>query len=391
VTKVPFFELRRQFRLLRDEILAELTEVCDTQSFILGPKVEALERSLTTVTGASSAVGTSSGTDAQLLILMAMGVGPGDAVVTTPFTFFATAGCIARLQATPVFVDIDPETFNLDPDELAAFFEKNAVWRGEELYTSEGQRIRAVIPVHLYGLCCDMDRLAEVCRHYRVPIVEDAAQAIGAQYPSKNGINYAGSFGLASFFSFYPTKNLGAFGDAGLAATSDESLAKKLRIYRNHGMDPRYYHQHVGGNFRMDAFQAAVLLKKLPYLEGWSKRRWAIAQLYKKLLPDQVRTPVEPYSTLLGERGHIYHQFVVRVPDRNRLKEFLAEKGIGTEIYYPVALHRQDCFAGLGYRQGDFPNAEKAVEECLALPIFPELSDDEADFVAGAIREFYHV
>jgi dTDP-4-amino-4,6-dideoxygalactose transaminase len=393
-SKIPFFELRRQFQSpLREEILAELSEVCDTQSLILGSKVELLEQKLASVAGASYAVGASSGTDAQLLIMMAMGIGPGDAVVTTPFTFFATAGCISRLGARPLFVDIDPETFNLAPEALEAFFEEQTIGRGEERYTRDGLRVRAIVPVHLYGLCCDMDRLMAIAANYRVSIIEDAAQAIGAQYPSANGeIRSAGSFGVASFFSFYPTKNLGAFGDAGLAVTSDESLGKRLRIFRNHGMDPRYYHQHIGGNFRMDAIQAAVLLKKLPYLEGWSKRRWTIAQLYKEWLPESVKIPVEPYSAVLGERGHIYHQFVIRTAaaDRDRLKAFLTNQGIGTEIYYPVALHRQECFADLGYRQGDFPNTEKAVEEGLALPIFPELTDDEVRSVATAIREYYH-
>ncbi|MBV9490682.1 MAG: DegT/DnrJ/EryC1/StrS family aminotransferase [Verrucomicrobia bacterium] len=393
VTQIPFFDLRRQFAGLRSEVLAEIAAVCDEQHFILGARVEAFEAQAATVAGVSHAVGVSSGTDAELLILMSLGIGPGDAVITTPFTFFATAGCIARVGARPIFVDVDPVTLNLSVEGVADFLTCECVPTSHGLVTQRGLRVRAIIPVHLFGLCAALDPLRQLCDRYGLALVEDAAQAFGALYPSARGPRAAGSVGDAGFFSFYPTKNLGGFGDAGLAVTSDEGLARALRTCRNHGMDPRYIHRVIGGNFRMDAIQAAVLSRKLGEVERWSRRRWEIARHYRDVLAavegDFLRLPSEPYDDILGSRGHTYHQYVVRSPHRDALRVFLAERGVATEIYYPVALHQQPCFAYLGYRTGELPVAEQATREALALPIFPELTDEEVECVAQTVRGFF--
>jgi dTDP-4-amino-4,6-dideoxygalactose transaminase len=390
VIKVPFFDLHRQFQMLRTEILADLAQVCESQAFILGPKVAELEERIAGFTGAKFGIGTSSGTDAQLLILMALGIGPGDAVITTAFTFFATTSTIVRVGANPLFVDIDPATLNLSVPKLEEFLRRECVTSESGVKTRDGLKVRAVVPVHLFGLCSDLAELRRVCDEWRLSLVEDAAQALGALFPDGNRQVKAGSVGAAGFFSFYPTKNLGAFGDAGLVVTSDPDLAKKLQIMRNHGMEPRYYHEVVGGNFRMDALQGAVLLRKFGYLENWSKKRWSIAQRYQSGLAGLgIGLPVEPYHQSCGWRGHIYHQFVIRTPQRDQLRAALNEQGIGTEIYYPLPLHQQRCFQDLGYRTGDFPIAEQTAKECLALPIFPELTDDEQAQVILGIREFF--
>ena len=390
MTRVPFFDLKKQFLPLRDEILNEIAAVCDAQEFILGSKVGALEQEIAALCKAGHAVGTSSGTDAQLLILMALGVGAGDVVVTTPFTFFSTAGCIARLGARPVFVDIDPETLNLSPASLDEFFATKCTFEEGKIRTRDGLEVKAVIPVHLFGACCAMDEIQAVCTRYSVPIIEDAAQAIGAEYPSKDGTKRAGSIADYGYLSFYPTKNLGAFGDAGMAITAHEWMAHRLKALRNHGMEKKYEHEQVGGNFRLDALQAAILLKKLPHLAGWSRRRWDIAQHYRHELAEfesDLRLPAEPFASLLAERGHIYHQFVVRLEKRNELREHLKGCGIGTEIYYPISLNRQKCFAYL--QAGSFPESEAAAEQVLALPIFPELTDSEVQLVADAVAAFF--
>ncbi len=390
VTKVPFFDLKRQFLPLREEILSEIAATCDSQTFILGTRVEQLEKAIASLSGGGYAVGVSSGTDAELLILMALGIGPGDAVVTTPFTFFSTAGCIARLGARPVFVDIDPETFSLSPEKLELFFSTECTFDERGVRTREGLRIRAVIPVHLFGLCCPMDEIQAICARYAVPVIEDAAQAIGACYPSAEGIKRAGGIAEFGFFSFYPTKNLGAFGDAGMAISRDDRMATRMKVLRNHGMEPKYQHELVGGNFRLDSLQAAVLLKKLPHLADWSKRRWAIGQRYRSewaSFAPQLRLPAEPYARQLGHQGHIYHQFVVRTAMRDELREHLKGCGIGTEIYYPVPLNRQKSVAHLG--AGSFPESEAAARQVLALPIFPELADSEIELVADAVAAFF--
>jgi dTDP-4-amino-4,6-dideoxygalactose transaminase len=390
VIKVPFFDLHRQFQALRTEILDDLAQVCESQAFILGPKVAELEERIATFSGAKFGIGTSSGTDAQLLILMALGIGPGDAVITTPFTFFATASTVVRVGAKPLFIDIDPATLNVSVPKLEEFLKTECVPTESGVRTRGGLDVRAVIPVHLFGLCSDLAGLRRLCDQWKLTLIEDAAQALGALYPDGDRQVQAGSVGTAGFFSFYPTKNLGAFGDAGLVVTSDPDLAKKLQIMRNHGMDPKYYHEVVGGNFRMDALQAAILLRKLGYLESWSKRRWSIAQRYQSGLKGiEIGIPVEPYHEACGWRGHIYHQFVIRTSRRDQLRTALNEQGIGTEIYYPLPLHEQRCFQNLGYRTGDFPVAEQTAKECLALPIFPELTDDEQALVILRIQEFF--
>ena len=387
MTKIPFFDLQRQFQALRTEILEDLAQVCESQAFILGPKVAELEERIAAFSGTKFGIGTSSGTDAQLLILMALGIGPGDAVITTPFTFFATASTIVRVGAKPLFVDIDPATLNVSVPELEEFLKTECVAGESGVRTRGGLNVRAIIPVHLFGLCSDLAGLRRLCDQWKLTLIEDAAQALGALFPDGDRQLKAGSVGAAGFFSFYPTKNLGAFGDAGLVVTSDPDLAKKLQIIRNHGMDPKYHHQVVGGNFRMDALQAAVLLRKFGHLESWSKRRWSIAQRYQSELKGLgTGLPVEPYHEACGWRGHIYHQFVIRTPQRDQLRTALNEQGIGTEIYYPLPLHEQRCFQNLGYQTGDFPVAEQTAKECLALPIFPELTDDEQALVILTIR-----
>jgi dTDP-4-amino-4,6-dideoxygalactose transaminase len=390
VTKVPFFDLKRQFLPLREEILSEIAATCDAQAFILGSRVDQLENAIASLSGGGYAVGVSSGTDAELLILMALGIGPGDAVVTTPFTFFSTAGCIARMGAKPVFVDIDPETFSLSPEKLELFFSTQCTSDERGTRTRDGLRIRAVIPVHLFGLCCPMDEIQEICSRYAAPVIEDAAQAIGAGYPSSDGIKHAGGIGEFGFFSFYPTKNLGAFGDAGMAIAKDDRIAARMKVLRNHGMEPKYHHELVGGNFRLDSLQAAILLKKLPHLADWSKRRWAIGQYYRNewaSFAPQLQLPVEPYASQLGHQGHIYHQFVVRTAMRDELREHLKGCGIGTEIYYPVPLNRQRSLADPS--TGSLPESEAAARQVLALPIFPELTDSEIELVADAVAAFF--
>jgi dTDP-4-amino-4,6-dideoxygalactose transaminase len=390
VTKVPFFDLKKQFLPLREEILSEIAAVCDAQAFILGTRVDQLEDAIAHLCGGGHAVGVSSGTDAELLILMALGIGSGDAVITSPFSFFSTAGCIARVGAKPLFVDIDPETFSLSAEKLAQFFATQCTFDGSVVRTREGLRVKAVIPVHLFGLCCPMDEIQAICSHHGLVVIEDAAQAIGAEYPSSDGIKHAGGIAEYGYFSFYPTKNLGAFGDAGMAIAKDARIGARMKVLRNHGMEPKYYHEWVGGNFRLDALQAAILLKKLPHLADWSERRWAIAQHYRSQfanLTPELRLQDEPYSARLGWRGHIYHQFVVRAARRNELCTHLRDCGIGTEIYYPVPLHRQKCFASL--EAGSFPESESAAEEVLALPIFPELTDGEVEQVADAVTSFF--
>jgi dTDP-4-amino-4,6-dideoxygalactose transaminase len=390
VTNVPFFDLKRQFTSLRADILGDIAAICDDQVFILGHRVDQFERAMESLCGGGHAVGVSSGTDAELLILMTLGVGPGDAVITTPFTFFSTAGCVVRLGATPVFVDIDETTFNLSPEKLESFLATKCDFDGYSVRTHDGLTVKAVIPVHLFGLCCRMDEIQAICARYALCVIEDAAQAIGAEYPATTGPRRAGGIGQFGYFSFYPTKNLGAFGDAGLAIAQDETLARHMKILRNHGMEPKYYHEHVGGNFRLDSIQAAVLLKKLPLLSNWSNRRNAIAQHYRREFAQfapELLLPAEPYRQRLGERGHIFHQFVVRTHKRELLREHLRNCGVGTEIYYPVSLNQQKCFADLG--AGSFPESEAAAAEVLALPIFPELTDEEVELVAQAVTGFF--
>ncbi len=378
-------DLKRQFAAIREEIYAAIEEVCESQHLVLGEAVQAFERESAAYLGAAQAVGCASGTDALWLALAACGVSAGDSVVTTSFSFFATASSIVRCGARPVFVDIHPDTLNLDPGQVEA-----------KLYSAAAINLKAVMPVHLYGQCADMDRFERFGREHGLKVVEDAAQAFGAHWRGR----HAGSLGHAAGFSFYPTKNLSAFGDGGLVTTNDNAIADHVRRLRNHGSRVRYYHEEIGWNSRLDSIQAAVLRVKMKYIDQWNTRRREIAALYDKLLVEvglaspasrggwAAREPVRLLVTL-PQAHHIYHQYVVRVMRRDELRQHLSSRGIGSEVYYPVPLHMQDCFNYLGYRAGDLPHTELAAKEVLALPIFPEITDEEQHRVVDAIREFY--
>lgn len=393
--RVPLLDLSQQYQALAKPIRAEIDEILRSQGFILGPKVEEFERALAGYCGVPYAIGVSSGTDALLAIFMALGIGPGDAIVTTAYTFFATAGCIARLGATPIFVDIDPATFNISPtaiDRVLTACSRNG--HGQPV-DSAGRIVRAIVPVHLFGLCCTMDAINDLARQYRLTVIEDAAQAIGAEYPAQDGrVVRAGTISDVGSLSFYPSKNLGAAGDAGAIICRDPELAQRLRVFRQHGMEPRYFHHVIGGNFRLDAIQAAILKLKLPYLDGWSAARRQVADIYREEftrrgLTDKVTLPAEPYRERGLTNHHIYHQYVIRAPQRDALQEHLAAREIGTAIYYPLGLHEQKCFAHLGYRAGDLPETERAARETLALPIYPELTPEMQRAVVDAIAEFF--
>ena len=393
--RVPLLDLNEQYRALGDSIRDATDDVLASGRFILGPKVEAFEQAICAYCHAPHAVGVSSGTDALLGILMALGIGRGDAVITTPYTFFATAGCIARVGARPLFADIDPATYNIRPSAIRECIEKtcqldtDGTWK-----TKNGEKVRAMIPVHLFGLCCEMDVLREIADRYRLVLIEDAAQAIGAEFPFRERIAKAGTMGEVGFFSFYPSKNLGAAGDAGMIVCGDAELARKLRTFREHGMEPRYFHHVVGGNFRLDEIQAAILAVKLPFLEKWAAARRAAADFYNSEfaragLIGTIIPPAEPYRSRGLTNHHVYHQYVIRTSRRDALREHLIKREAGTAIYYPLGLHEQECFAYLGYRKGDFPEAERASGETLALPIYPEISRDAQQYVVSAIAEFF--
>lgn len=389
---VPLLDLRLQYAQVKDDVVRRLDALLESQQFILGPPVAELEEAVRAYTGCGHAVGASSGTDALLAILMAMDIGRGDAVITTPYTFFATAGCIHRVGAEPVFVDIDADTYNMHPARLEECLRKKCRSGPDgRLVTAAGNRVRAIVPVHLFGCVCDMDRIGALAAEFDLPVIEDAAQAIGADYPSRGGkAQRAGAIGEASYFSFFPSKNLGAFGDGGMATCRDARLAAQIRLMRNHGMGEQYHHEKVGGNFRLDAMQAAILLAKLPHLDAWHEARRRNAALYREEferlgVTERIVLPSEPYAASGLKNHHIYHQYVLRVPGRDRVRAALAADGIGCAVYYPVPLHLQECFAPLGHRKGDFPESEKASLETLALPIFPELAPDQIREVAGAL------
>lgn len=389
---VPLLDLRLQYTQVKDDVQRRISALCESQQFILGKPVEEFEAAVRDYTGCGHAIGLSSGTDALLAILMAMDIGRGDAVITTPYTFFATAGCIHRTGAEPVFVDIDAATYNIDPSKLEECLRKKCRSGPDgRLVTAAGNRVRAIMPVHLFGCVCDMDRICALAKEFDLPVIEDAAQAIGAEYPSSNGETVrAGAIGEASYFSFFPSKNLGAFGDAGMATCRDAGLAAQIRLMRNHGMGVQYHHEKVGGNFRIDALQAVVLSAKLPHLDEWHAARRRNAALYReefaKLgLLDRIVLPAEPYAASGLKNHHIYHQYVVRVPHRDKVREKLTAAGIGCAVYYPVPLHLQECFASLGHSAGDFPESEKAALESLALPIYPELTAAQIREVAEAL------
>jgi len=380
-TPVPLLNLKAQYATIRDEVRAAIDRVLDSQVFILGPEVEALEREIAAYCQCAHGVGVSSGTDALLVSLMAIGIKPGDEVITTPFTFFATAGAVARLGARPVFVDIDPRTYNIDPAHIAA------VITG---------RTRAIIPVHLYGQVADMDPIMAIAQEAGLIVVEDAAQAIGAEYKGRR----AGSIGHLGCLSFFPSKNLGGYGDGGMVVTNDPALADRIKLLRTQGYRPKYYNKVVGGNFRLDPIQAAVLRVKLNYLDGWTEARRRNADTYRQLLreagvvvDDWDGGPLTDRSGLVlpedaGYGRHIYNQFVIRAGQRNALMAHLKDRKIGTEVYYPVPMHVQECFAGLGYARGDFPASERAADETLALPIYPEIKVEQQRAVVSAIRQF---
>jgi len=366
---VPLLDLHAQYAPLRQALLDAVTRVCDSQRFIGGPEVEGLERELCEMLGYPHAIGLSSGTDAVLAALMALNIGPGDEVITPTYSFFATAGCVVRVGATPVLVDSEPGTFNIDTAAAIAAITP---------------RTKAIIPVHLFGQAADMAPLVDAAKQRGIAIIEDAAQAIGCTYQGKP----VGTIGAIGCFSFFPSKNLGAFGDAGFVSANDPAVARKLRLIRTHGMEPKYYHHLVGANFRIDAMQAAVLRVKLPQLAGWSEGRRANAARYRALFAgaglNEVALPIEAPN-----RTHIYNQFVIRVPHRDRLRAHLDAARIGTEVYYPVPFHLQECFAGLGYQKGAFPVAEAMAGDSLALPIYPELTEAQQSAVVDGIRTFY--
>jgi dTDP-4-amino-4,6-dideoxygalactose transaminase len=392
--KVPLLDLKAQYATIKDEIKEAVDKVLESQYFILGPEVEALEGEVADYVGADFAVGVASGSDAILVALMALGIGgmsggeATDAVVTTPYSFFATAGSITRVGAVPIFTDIDPVTFNIDPEGLESYL-AGLKKSGGSLKTKEGLTVKAIMPVHLYGQTAEMDPILELASKYGLVVVEDAAQAIGSKYNGRG----AGSMGDFGCFSFFPSKNLGGYGDGGMLTTNDKDLAERAKILRNHGSRPKYYHKIVGLNSRLDALQGAVLRVKLKHLDGWSEGRKKNADTYRELITSSglaagekpaVALPVE-----VDGRRHIYNQFVITVDDRDGLRECFSDSGIGTEIYYPLPLHIQECYSDLGYSKGDFPVSEEAALTSLALPIYPELTREMIEYVVNTIAGFY--
>ncbi len=363
---IPLLDLKAQYATIKPEVDAAIAEVLESQHFILGPKVEQCEKAIANYSTCAFGVGVSSGSDALLACLMAENVGPGDEVITTPYTFFATAGAIARLGATPVFVDIDPVTYNIDVRKIAA---------------AVTSKTRVIIPVHLYGQMADMDAIMQIANQHKLVVIEDAAQAIGAEYKGKR----AGSIGHYGCFSFFPSKNLGCAGDGGMIVTQDAQRAEKLRVLRGHGSKPKYFHKVIGGNFRLDALQAAIVSAKLPRLDGWTAARQRNAERYDKLFR-QSGLPIGIPAVVASR--HIFNQYVIRVSERDELQKHLKAKGVGTEVYYPVPMHIQECFAYLGHKAGAFPESEGAAKETLALPIHPELTEEQARYVVECVCEF---
>jgi len=372
---VPLLDLKLQYKSLKKELDEALINVAESQYFILGPEVEKMEKAFSAYLRCDFSLGVSSGTDALLIALMAIGLKPGDEVIVPTFSFFATAGTISRLNGVPVFVDIDPVTFNIDPKEI------------EKKITS---KTKAIIPVHLYGQSADMHPIMEIAKKHNLKVIEDAAQAIGAQYKDGKCVGTIGDIGC---FSFFPSKNLGCFGDGGLVTTNDKALGEKLHILRVHGGHPKYYHKIIGGNFRLDALQAAILNVKLPHLDSWSEKRRQNAENYTKFfieagLEDKILLPKPVYKQSGVKNYHIYNQYIIRAEKRDELRKFLTENAIGNEIYYPVPFHLQECFSNLNYKLKDFPLAEAAADTSIALPIFPELTKDQIKFVVQKIKEF---
>jgi len=380
---VPLLDLRAQYDSIRDEIQSAILEVCESQHFVLGPRVIELENAVAEYSNSKYGIGVSSGSDALLIALMALDVGQGDEVITSPFTFFASAGAIARTGARPVFCDIDPDSFNLDASAVEEFInDKCHSANGQLINTATGAHIKALMPIHLFGQVADMGRLLGIADQHNLRIIEDAAQSLGAETITNER---AGSMGDIGCFSFFPSKNLGAYGDGGLCTTQNEGLAEKLRSLRVHGSSPKYYHSLIGGNFRLDSIQAAILSVKLKYLDEWSSKRAANAEFYDAALGslEELRIPSR------DNRGrHVFNQYTLRCDARNALRQHLSDAEIGTEIYYPLPLHMQECFSYLGYKKGDFPHAESAAESVLSIPVYPELSTEQLQTVAQSINQF---
>ncbi len=383
--KVPLLDLRPPLEELRDEIVEAVTQVIDSTRYIMGPEIDGLEKEISAYCGTKDAVGVSSGTDALLLALMVLEVGPGDLVITSNFSFFATAGVVARLNATPVFVDIDPQTFNIDPESLSrALAEMDAQTR---------KRVKAIIPVHLYGQCADMEAILKISREYNIPVIEDGAQAIGAECEIDGQKRSAGSSGEFGCFSFFPSKNLGGVGDGGIVTINNSEMADQLRLKRVHGGERKYYHRVIGGNFRLDPIQAAVIRVKLPYLNKWHSQRQDNAEHYNKLFAEKdlggkVQLPFVGHSENL-QNPHIYNQYVIKAERRDELQAFLAENEIASEVYYPLPFHLQECFLHLGGKTGDFPVSEATAEEVLALPVYPGMTEELRETVVEQIANFY--
>jgi dTDP-4-amino-4,6-dideoxygalactose transaminase len=386
--EVPLLDLKAQYAGIRDQVRAAVDEVFESQRFILGANVAALETEMARYCGVPHAVGLASGSDALLLSLKALGVGPGDAVVTVSYTFFATAGAIVNLGARPLFVDIEPAGFNLDPDRLQSFLEKDCSFdtRGPKLvHRDSGAVVKAIVPVHIYGQCTAMDEILAVAARFKLPVIEDACQAVGAKYRDQ----YAGSMGEVGCFSFFPSKNLGGAGDGGMIVSRNEALVAKIRLLRNHGMDPKYYHAMVGFNSRLDEIQAAVLRVKLRHLEAWIDARRRNAADYDALFQQSGLTRCITTPMILPHRRHIFHQYVIRTEKRDELRAALQRRGVGTEIYYPVCLHQQECFRGFGFQEPEFAHSSAAALQTLALPIYAELTREQRIYVVQCIAEFF--
>ena len=409
---IPMLDLKRQYQGIREEVLAAIERVCQSQQFVLGPEVEALEQEVAKFVGTGNAVACASGTDALWLALAGVGIGPGDRVITTPFSFFASASSIVRAGAEPVFADVDPKTLNLNPESVRQVIiaeaqtsrssskpkrktagkspdssRINATRRKPDSQHQSKGRVKAILPVHLYGQCSDMDALREIADEHELTLIEDAAQAIGAKWRDQN----AGNIGAAAAFSFYPTKNLSAYGDAGMVTTKDAGIADHMRRLRNHGSPERYVHTEFGWNARMDGLQASVLRVKLKHINEWNDCRRKCAEIYDQLLGDAglVSQKVVTLPHRSASAFHIFHQYVIRAKRRDELRKFLTERGIGSEVYYPIPLHLQPVFSYLGYKKGDLPESERAAKEVLALPMFPELTAEEQSHVVDAIADFY--
>jgi dTDP-4-amino-4,6-dideoxygalactose transaminase len=386
---IPMLDLKAQYASIKNEVDTKVLEVLAGQNFILGAEVKSLEEEIASLSGVRFAVGVSSGSDALIISLMALGIGRGDAVITTPFTFFATAGAVARLGATTIFCDIDPVTYNIDPSRLEEVLLK--LRKARRLGP-----VKAILPVHLYGQVADMDPIMKLAGEFGLKVVEDAAQAVGSEYPGRKGIRKAGAIGTLGTLSFYPSKNLGGCGDGGMVLTDGARLAEKLRALRVHGGIGKYYYKYLGGNFRLDALQAAILRVKHRHLGEWQQKRRERADAYDRKfaasgLTDSglVETPVAVYRDSGAREFHTYHQYVIRTQSRDKLQTHLREKGIGTSVFYPLSLHEQECFADLGYRRGDFPVSEKAAKEVLALPIYPELAAEQQDYIVDSVKRFF--